>query len=117
MVVRVQDAFCDAWCSGDAVPLFVACAHLALCRCGLSLCCPQINTALGFLHGSMVAPWMQALHFFFGLGAFLAPLALGESIAAANGHLWKLGWTHFCYGGLGYDTCFCSKICLQQLGS
>ena len=112
VVVRASSAFSartcitnSSRCTMGAALLFARfCARTPLARMRVPCHPPisrQINTSLGFLHGSMVAPWMQALHFFFGLGAFLAPLALGESIAAANGHLWKLGWTHFFYGGLG----------------
>ncbi len=32
---------------------------------------------LGRLHGAHVGPWMQALHVLFGVGALLAPVAIG----------------------------------------
>lgn len=38
------------------------------------------NTLLIWLHGSKVAPYMNSLHFFFGLGSFLAPLIIAQSL-------------------------------------
>jgi len=32
------------------------------------------NTTLMYLHGAKVGPWMQTMHFCFGVGAFIAPL-------------------------------------------
>ncbi len=36
------------------------------------------NTLLPWLHGAGVGPWMNGMHFCFGLGAFLAPLVLAQ---------------------------------------
>jgi FHS family Na+ dependent glucose MFS transporter 1 len=38
------------------------------------------NTLLIWLHGSKVAPYMNSLHFFFGLGSFIAPLIIAQSL-------------------------------------
>ncbi len=46
------------------------------------------NTLLVWLHGRQVSPYMNALHFFFGLGAFLSPLIIGRVIAWSNDITW-----------------------------
>jgi FHS family Na+ dependent glucose MFS transporter 1 len=38
------------------------------------------NTLIVWIHGRDVGPYMQALHFFFGLGAFISPLIIGQVI-------------------------------------
>lgn len=38
------------------------------------------NTLLVWLHGSKVAPFMNGMHFFFGLGTFIAPLIIAQSL-------------------------------------
>ncbi|HSM25528.1 MAG TPA: MFS transporter [Anaerolineaceae bacterium] len=38
------------------------------------------NTLLVWLHGSKVAPYMNGMHFFFGLGTFIAPLIIAQSL-------------------------------------
>jgi Fucose permease len=40
------------------------------------------NTLLQWTHGAKAAPFVNALHFFFGLGAFLSPLLLGLMLSA-----------------------------------
>lgn len=36
------------------------------------------NTLINMVHGKSVDPWMQALHFGFGLGAFLSPIMVAH---------------------------------------
>lgn len=38
------------------------------------------NALIVWLHGSKVAPYMNGLHFFFGLGSFTAPLIIAQSL-------------------------------------
>jgi len=38
------------------------------------------NALMVWLHGSQVAPYMNGLHFFFGLGSFTAPLIIAQSL-------------------------------------
>lgn len=38
------------------------------------------NTLLIWVHGKRVAPFMNALHFFFGVGAFLSPIIVAQMI-------------------------------------
>jgi MFS transporter, FHS family, Na+ dependent glucose transporter 1 len=38
------------------------------------------NTLLIWVHGQRVAPFMNALHFFFGVGAFLAPIIVAQAM-------------------------------------
>jgi FHS family Na+ dependent glucose MFS transporter 1 len=40
------------------------------------------NTLLQWTHGAKAGPFVNALHFFFGLGAFLSPLLLGLLLSA-----------------------------------
>ena len=38
------------------------------------------NTLLVWVHGKRVAPFMNALHFFFGVGAFLSPIIVAQAM-------------------------------------
>lgn len=42
------------------------------------------NTMMVWLHGSKVAPYMNGLHFSFGIGSFLAPLMIAQSLRATH---------------------------------
>ena len=42
------------------------------------------NTLLIWLHGKAVPPYMNGLHFFFGLGSFIAPFFIAQSIRLTN---------------------------------
>ncbi len=55
------------------------------------------NTLLSWMHGEKVGPFMNALHFFFGLGAFLAPLLVAQVIDRENGYRWAY-WTLTAFG-------------------
>lgn len=46
------------------------------------------NTLLVWVHGRQVGPYMNALHFFFGVGSFLAPLIVGWALALSGGITW-----------------------------
>lgn len=46
------------------------------------------NTLLVWLHGRRVGPYMNALHFFFGLGAFLSPLIIARVVAGSGDITW-----------------------------
>ena len=37
------------------------------------------NTLLGWVHGNRVAPFMDAMHSFFGVGALLAPIVVAQT--------------------------------------
>jgi fucose permease len=39
------------------------------------------NTLLVWLHGDRVDPYMNAMHFFFGVGAFFSPVIIAQSVA------------------------------------
>lgn len=52
------------------------------------------NTLLVWIHGESVGPFMNALHFFFGLGAFLAPMIAAQVMrfyGNSMGMYWVLG--------------------------
>jgi FHS family Na+ dependent glucose MFS transporter 1 len=46
------------------------------------------NTLLVWTHGERVSPFMNGLHFFFGLGAFISPLLVAQVAGAAAGYYW-----------------------------
>jgi FHS family Na+ dependent glucose MFS transporter 1 len=50
------------------------------------------NTLLVWVHGERVGPFMNGLHFFFGLGAFLSPVVVAQAI------LWggDIRWAYWC---------------------
>lgn len=46
------------------------------------------NTLLVWVHRHRVGPFMNALHFFFGVGAFISPLVVGQAILRSGGITW-----------------------------
>jgi MFS transporter, FHS family, Na+ dependent glucose transporter 1 len=46
------------------------------------------NVLLVWLHGRQVGPYMNALHFFFGLGTFIAPVIVAQFITLQGGLIW-----------------------------
>jgi len=46
------------------------------------------NAMLVWVHGSEVGPFMNALHFFFGLGTFLAPIIIAQSVLRTGAITW-----------------------------
>jgi fucose permease len=46
------------------------------------------NTFLIWIHGEGVGPFMVGLHFFFGVGAFIAPMVVGLTIDASGDIVW-----------------------------
>ena len=46
------------------------------------------NTLLIWIYGIQVAPFMSALHFFFGVGAFLGPLIVSRLVSLSGDILW-----------------------------
>lgn len=48
------------------------------------------NTLLIWLHGRKVAPFMNGLHFFFGLGALISPLIIAQAALAYGRSAWAL---------------------------
>lgn len=43
------------------------------------------NTLVVWVHGSKVGPYMNAMHFFFGVGAFVGPLIVAQALAQGGG--------------------------------
>lgn len=50
------------------------------------------NTLLVWVHGEKVGPFMNGLHFFFGLGAFLAPIIIARTVMLSDDINWAY-WT------------------------
>jgi len=46
------------------------------------------NTLLVWTHRDKSSPYMNALHFFFGLGAFLAPFIVAQVVVTPGGYRW-----------------------------
>lgn len=51
------------------------------------------NTLLVWRFGEKVGPYMNSLHFFFGLGAFLAPIIIDKTMVATEGGIQWAYWT------------------------
>ncbi len=49
------------------------------------------NTLLVWTHGEKVAPYMNGLHFFFGVGAFLSPIVVAQVLLRSDG----IGWAYW----------------------
>ena len=104
---------CGSLLSGrlyDRLPGHPVMAAAALLLCAMLLLVPQVllfwmlvgiaggwglaegglevgaNTLLIWVHGSAVAPYMNALHFCFGLGAMLSPMIVARMMAASGAH-------------------------------
>lgn len=48
-----------------------------------------VNAMLMWLHGSKVAPFMNGLHFFFGVGAFLSPIIVAQVLLYSGEVRWS----------------------------
>lgn len=46
------------------------------------------NTLLVWLHRDKVGPYMNGLHFFFGVGAFLSPVVIAQAVTLTGGIRW-----------------------------
>ena len=46
------------------------------------------NTLLVWIHGDKVGPYMNALHFFYGVGAFLSPIIIAWAVLVSGGITW-----------------------------
>jgi MFS family permease len=46
------------------------------------------NTLLVWVHGRQVGPFMNALHFFFGVGSFLIPIIVAQAMALSGSITW-----------------------------
>lgn len=62
---------------------------MALIGVTLSLTDLGSNTLLVWQYGRDVGPYMNALHFFFGVGAFLSPLIIAQTMRLDNGVNWS----------------------------
>lgn len=79
-----------------AVPLLPSLAALVVAMITLGIAEGTIevggNTMLVRNHPDNLAPFMNGLHFFFGAGAFVAPLVVGQAIGITGGIAWAY-WT------------------------
>ena len=63
---------------------------LGIFQGGLDVGC---NTLLTWIHGEKVGPFMNGLHFFFGVGSFVAPLIFARVVLAAG----EISWTYWIF--------------------
>ncbi len=54
------------------------------------------NTLLTWIHGEKVGPFMNGLHFFFGVGSFVAPLVFAQVVLAAG----EIHWAYWIFSFL-----------------
>jgi MFS transporter, FHS family, Na+ dependent glucose transporter 1 len=57
------------------------------------------NTLLVWIHKGKAAPYINALHFFFGLGAFVSPFLFGLLVGTQDGYRW-IFWILAAYAAL-----------------
>jgi FHS family Na+ dependent glucose MFS transporter 1 len=60
------------------------------------------NTLLVWVHRERVGPFMNGLHFFFGLGAFLSPVVVAQAILWGGG----IRWAYWCLAVLTLPAVF-----------
>jgi len=58
---------------------------LGMCEGAVDVGC---NAMLVWVHGKKVGPYMNALHFFFGVGTFIAPIILAQSVLRSGDITW-----------------------------
>lgn len=59
------------------------------------------NALMVWSRAGSAGQWLNALHFFFGLGAFLAPLVVARSYALSGGITWSYWFIAACFVPLG----------------
>jgi len=69
-----------------------------------------VNTLLVWTHREKVSPYMNGLHFCFGLGAFLSPLLVAQVVDIAGAYRWV-------YVGLGVFTMVAGLRMITMAGS
>jgi FHS family Na+ dependent glucose MFS transporter 1 len=52
------------------------------------------NTLLMWIHGSGVGPYMNGLHFFFGVGALISPIVVAQVVRLTG----EINWIYWLYG-------------------
>jgi MFS transporter, FHS family, Na+ dependent glucose transporter 1 len=55
------------------------------------------NVLVVWVHGKDVAPYMNVLHFFFGLGTFITPILVAQMLLFAGGMLWSYWMVAFAF--------------------
>ncbi len=66
------------------------------------------NTLLVWIHKDKSSPYMNGLHFCFGLGAFLAPFLVAQLLTISGGYRWAF-WALALLGGLAGLSMFTLK--------
>ena len=55
------------------------------------------NVLVVWVHGKDVAPYMNVLHFFFGLGTFITPILVAQMVLFSGGMLWSYWMVAFVF--------------------
>jgi len=63
-------------------------AILALSGCATGFINATANTLLVWVHRGGVGPYMNGMHFFFGVGAFAGPFIVAQVVGLAGGYRW-----------------------------
>jgi FHS family Na+ dependent glucose MFS transporter 1 len=63
-------------------------AILALGGCAMGFVNAAANTLLVWVHRGGVGPYMNGMHFFFGVGAFAGPFIVAQVVGLAGGYRW-----------------------------
>ena len=101
------------------IPFMTSLATLAAVIFIIGVCAGSIdvggNTLLMWIFGRQVGPRMNALHFFFGFGALLAPIFVAQAIAFNGGISGRIG----CWPYWFWRPCrsFCGCPALRSLAS
>lgn len=68
--------------------LWLVGAILLILGCAEGILDVGVNTLIVWVHQSKVAPFMNGLHFFFGLGAFLSPVIIAQAVLLSGDIYW-----------------------------
>ena len=75
-------------------------AILALSGCAMGFINATANTLLVWVHRGGVGPYMNGMHFFFGVGAFAGPFIVAQVVGLPEGYRWVF-WAVAGIGVLG----------------
>lgn len=84
------------WLTPSATLLWMLTALLFLTGLSQGIVDVGGNTLMVWLHGQKVGPYMNALHMFYGVGTFLAPVILAQAVLVTG----KISWGFWLIGGL-----------------
>jgi FHS family Na+ dependent glucose MFS transporter 1 len=96
MVITLVALGVTVWLTPSATLLWMLTALLFLAGLSQGIVDVGGNTLIVWLHGQKVGPYMNALHMFYGVGTFLAPVILAQAVLVTG----KISWGYWLIGGL-----------------